>query len=132
MDSGHRVNDGNWHQVDVYFDTTRVRLMLDTCVHSTRPAFGSVEVEMDKCQNVTSVTAYNQLLNVNAPVQVGGITTATRLLLFNHLNVSHRLLSPFTGCIRSFVVNSHIYDLVDVHHSHHSHVGCYSSKATFK
>ena len=127
----NNLNDGNWHQVDIHFDTTQVHLILDTCAHSTRRRFGEVEVMLNKCQNRTTISSHHQLLNVNAPLQIGGVSTNTQQALQEQHNISfhNRPFVGFTGCLRNFVVNGHIYDLVEVHHSRHSHVGCYSSKA---
>lgn len=134
----NRLNDGNWHHIEVHFDTNRVMIILDHCTDMIQSRF-------DRCMNSTIIPSFGELLNVNGPLQIGGLYIDDRDLpsfsssttnqldklnpaIFNYYQTDQNIVG-FTGCIRMLQFNSHIYDMVHhVHHSSNSYVGCYSSK----
>lgn len=70
------VNDGEWHRIDLFWDTENVRMVVDFCktANVTESLDGTVfELDDSTCQARGSIPPYNQYLNVNSPLQIGGI-----------------------------------------------------------
>ncbi|XP_075675541.1 putative neural-cadherin 2 isoform X3 [Dermatophagoides pteronyssinus] len=208
IENGH-LNDGNWHQLDIQFDSNLVHLMLDACIHHVQHdqqqqrsssssslnnddqyrhyhtgSFSDIDrMTMEKCQNYSIITKFQHVLNVNSPLQLGGIelltttsimaskimsknvnistatSTTSSITDFNDDNVSIESILPpiimsalshqplpstlssstssirrkrivgFNGCIKNVIFNNHIYDLINVHHSFNTQIGCHSSQS---
>lgn len=70
------------------------------------------------CQAEGKIPPFNEYLNVNTPLQIGGIYE-------DHLDANHYrwkyipTKKSFDGCIRNLVHNSKIYDLGNPGHSRH-------------
>ncbi|XP_066975574.1 neural-cadherin-like [Macrobrachium rosenbergii] len=112
VNSTHSLADGQWHQIDLFWDTYKVRIEVDHCV----TAIGQEHTdEIDgifdtsSCQAVSIIPPFNRFLNVNGPLQVGGI----RQYSF-HRNAEQNKFIPngksFSGCIRNLMMNGHFYD----------------------
>lgn len=142
------LNDGNWHQLDIYFDANIVRLMVDGCIQDYNPnnISNHAYIEMlKKCQNYSLINTFHRQLNVNGPLQLGSIYQMVNggnsdvlnwlqsrigSLAPNdrHWTSSKRLLNGFNGCIRNVIFNNHHFDLINVHYSKNTLAGCKSSK----
>lgn len=145
------LNDGNWHQLDIYFDANIVRLMVDGCIRDYHPynISNHAYTEMGKkCQNYSLINTFHRQLNVNGPLQLGNIyqmVNGGNGDILNWLqsqiggfasNVANdrlwtsqkRLLNGFNGCIRNVIFNNHHFDLINVHYSKNTLPGCKSSK----
>ncbi|XP_059485823.1 neural-cadherin isoform X5 [Neocloeon triangulifer] len=120
------LDDGEWHRLDVFWDTENVRLVVDFCKSA-----GVVELEDglppefddSSCQARGIVPPFNEYLNVNSPLQVGGMfTEAIGQSLYNwqHMPVG----KGFDGCIRNIVHNSKLYDLAHPGMTRHSEANC--------
>lgn len=172
-DESSRLNDGDWHQLDIYFDSNIVRLVVDNCVRSAidpecqfqddrsdqnryhqTESFSSFSFDQQwdtmrcfkQCQNYSKIIKFHHCLNVNAPLQLGGIfelatgansekkvNKIIKVLeknLFNsneRIRLDHRQQNlGFTGCIRNLIYNNQVYDLINVHYSYNAQIGCHS------
>lgn len=237
IENGH-LNDGNWHQLDIQFDSNLVHLMFDACIHhfhverssslnndddlyhyhhqqqqqhyksSSSRYYMDIDriILMEKCQNYSIITKFQHVLNVNSPLQLGGIELLTtksmnvsKMMLknqeqkskftstdfnddddddpeksilppfimsaifnqplpsmessssilhsssYHHHYYHHKPPAPpspssstirkrivgFNGCMKNVIFNNHIYDLINVHHSYNTQIGCHSCKFNF-
>ncbi|MCL4133902.1 UNVERIFIED_CONTAM: hypothetical protein GTU68_064760, partial [Idotea baltica] len=121
------LNNGEWHRLDIFWDTQNVRIVVDHCIAAevyepedgNEPTFDSSE-----CQAQGMIPPFNEYLNVNSPLQLGGL--------------AHKLPDPvaynwqyipnqdqfFQGCIRNFIVNSELYDLTHPGLFNKTQMGC--------
>ncbi|XP_067623205.1 neural-cadherin isoform X2 [Eurosta solidaginis] len=120
------LDDGEWHRIDVFWDTENVRMVLDFCKSAdisemedgTPPEFDDMS-----CQARGQIPPFNEYLNVNGPLQVGGIyrDLFDPALYFWHYAPGAK---AFDGCIRNLVFNSKLYDLAHPGLSRNSVTGC--------
>nr|CAD7400327.1 unnamed protein product [Timema poppensis] len=120
------LDDGAWHRIDVYWDTENVRLVVDLCKSADveEPEDGSpLKFDDTSCQAHGIVPPFNEYLNVNAPLQIGGL----HLEQF-YPNMYHWQFMPvgkgFDGCIKNVFHNSKLYDLGAPGLSRASVAGC--------
>lgn len=105
-----RLDDGDWHRLDIFWDTENVRMVLDVCrfapIHE--PEDGSAALfNTTLCEAKGQVPPFNEYLDVNAPLQIGGVSHAAldpTHFRWNH--VPHG--KGFSGCIRNFIHNSKV------------------------
>lgn len=120
------LDDGEWHRVDVFWDTESVRLVVDNCRSADISELedGSApEMDLTSCQATGTVPLFNEYLNVNAPLQLGGMHTHDldpMAYHWDHLPPGR----PFDGCIRNLIMNSQVYDLAHPGLSRASEAGC--------
>ncbi|XP_048486050.1 neural-cadherin isoform X3 [Plutella xylostella] len=120
------LDDGEWHRVDIFWDTENVRMVVDYCKSAdiqemedgTPPEFDD-----SSCQASGTIPPFNEYLNVNAPLQIGG-------LYIEHFDPTHYhwqympIGKGFDGCIRNLIHNSKLYDLAHPGLSRNSVAGC--------
>ncbi|KAG8223170.1 hypothetical protein J437_LFUL000336 [Ladona fulva] len=121
------LDDGEWHRLDIFWDTENVRVVVDYCKSAdvTELEDGSPpEFEGNSCQAEGTVPPFAEYLNVNAPLQLGGLYVESGLDPAHFRWQSMPLGKPFDGCIRNVVHNSKLYDLAHPGLSRHSVAGC--------
>nr|XP_018903845.1 PREDICTED: neural-cadherin isoform X4 [Bemisia tabaci] len=120
------LDDGEWHRLDVFWDTEMVRLVVDYCKSAVISELedGSVpKFDSSSCQAQGFIPPFNEYLNVNAPLQLGGRhTSEINPALYRWKYVPHG--KPFDGCIRNVIHNSKLYDLAQPGLSQNSVAGC--------
>ncbi|XP_017854376.1 neural-cadherin isoform X7 [Drosophila busckii] len=120
------LDDGEWHRIDLFWDTENIRMVVDFCKSAeisemedgTPPEFDDTS-----CQARGQIPAFNEYLNVNAPLQVGGLYRETfeqSLYMWHYMPTA----KGFDGCIRNLVHNSKLYDLAHPGLSRNSVAGC--------
>jgi hypothetical protein len=121
------LDDGEWHRIDVFWDTENVRLVVDFCKSAdiTENEDGTMpEIDLTSCQAQGMVPLFNEYLNVNAPLQIGGLHMESALdpiqLHWQHMPLG----KPFDGCIKNVIHNSKLYDLAHPGLSKNSVAGC--------
>ncbi|XP_054165441.1 neural-cadherin-like isoform X3 [Oppia nitens] len=118
------LHDGEWHKVDIFWSKESARLMLDNCVGTLIDEVDPPKIDRSRCENITRIVGFNEYLNVNSPLQIGGV-------LIGHKPIDnyydwHYLPSKegFNGCIKNFIHNSITYDLGSPGSSERSEPGC--------
>ena len=105
-----RLDDGDWHRIDVFWDTENVRMVLDLCRFAPiyEPEDGSTAVfNSTSCEVKGKVPPFNEYLDVNAPLQIGGVSHGA--LERSHYNWDHLPHGKgFNGCIRNLIHNSKV------------------------
>lgn len=120
------LDDGEWHRLDVFWDTENVKLIVDFCKSAdiSEMEDGSTpEIDLTSCQAQGTVPLFNEYLNVNAPLQIGGLHMETLdpiQLHWQHMPIG----KGFDGCIRNVIHNSKLYDLGHPGLSKNSMAGC--------
>ncbi|XP_076032082.1 neural cadherin isoform X3 [Oratosquilla oratoria] len=115
VNTKNTLSDSNWHRIDIFWDTENVRVDVDNCFGAevTEPEDGSEPIfDSSGCQAKGKIPPFNEYLNVNAPLQLGGIAHEQfDPNLYNWQYVPHG--KSFLGCIRELMVNSKLYDLAN-------------------
>ncbi|CAG2162865.1 unnamed protein product, partial [Oppiella nova] len=118
------LHDGEWHRVDIFWTKESARLMIDNCVGTVVDEVDPPKIDRTRCENITRIVGFNEYLNVNSPLQIGGV-------LMGHKPIDnyydwHYLPSKdgFNGCIKNFIHNSVMYDLGSPGSSEKSEPGC--------
>ncbi|KAM7352395.1 neural cadherin isoform 3-T5 [Cochliomyia hominivorax] len=120
------LDDGEWHRIDLFWDSENVRMVVDFCKSAeiSEMEDGSMpEFDDMSCQARGQIPPFNEYLNVNAPLQVGGLYREQfdPSLYFWHYTP---MAKGFDGCIRNLVHNSKLYDLAHPGLSRNSVAGC--------
>ncbi|XP_044315523.1 neural-cadherin isoform X7 [Drosophila rhopaloa] len=120
------LDDGEWHRIDLFWNTESIRMVVDFCKSAeiaemedgTPPEFDDMS-----CQARGQIPPFDEYLNVNAPLQVGGLYREQfdQSLYFWHYMPTAK---GFDGCIRNLVHNSKLYDLAHPGLSRNSMAGC--------
>ncbi|KAG8330089.1 beta-catenin binding [Homalodisca vitripennis] len=104
------VSDGKWHRVDIFWDKEVVRMMVDFCQSAEiSEAENDTKTEIDdsSCQANGTVPPFNEFLNVNHPLQVGGrFVQSFDPVMYNWQSAP--VSDSFDGCIRNLALNSQI------------------------
>lgn len=120
------LNDGEWHQIDVFWDIENIRMVVDFCKSAeiieaddgTQP-----EIDLSSCQSQAKTKPFNEFLNVNTPLQVGGLYRDK----FDYVNAQWQM-NPigeyFDGCIRNIKHNGVYIDLAHPGLSKNTAPGC--------
>ncbi|XP_073987911.1 neural cadherin isoform X3 [Rhodnius prolixus] len=120
------LDDGEWHRLDVFWGTENVRLVVDFCKSAeiseledgTPPEFDDTS-----CQARGTIPPFNEYLNVNTPLQIGGRYVED----FDPTHYHWQAMpngKPFDGCIRNIFHNSKLYDLAHPGLTRNSVSGC--------
>lgn len=124
------LNDGEWHRIDIFWNTEEVRMVLDYCksafINETEASNTHV-VDFGNCQVEGTIPPFNEFLNVNTPLQLGGIYMDDFDPLLFHWQYMPSM-TGFEGCIRNFFHNSKLYDLAHPGLSRGSMAGCPKSE----
>ncbi|XP_073827125.1 neural cadherin isoform X3 [Musca autumnalis] len=120
------LDDGEWHRIDLFWDSENVRMVVDFCKSAeiSEMEDGSMpEFDDMSCQARGNIPPFSEYLNVNAPLQVGGLYREQfdPSLYFWHYTP---MAKGFDGCIRNLVHNSKLYDLAHPGLSRNSVAGC--------
>ncbi|RWS06307.1 Pt1-cadherin-like protein [Dinothrombium tinctorium] len=120
-----QLSDGNWHRLDIYWNTQTVRLVVDHCdgmaIDQNR------NIDKSRCENRTQIPLFNEYLNLNTPLQLGGMVVVLKNDLYLDLSFKWKYTPTkigFTGCIKNLVHNGYIYDLGSPGISTNSNTGC--------
>ena len=120
------LDDGDWHRIDIFWDREEVRMVVDFCSSAKVVELedGTATEFNDKaCQVSGKVPPFNEFLNVNTPLQIGGM--AAEQFEPTQYRWSYTPVGkPFDGCIRNIVHNSKLYDLADPGLFRNSKPGC--------
>jgi len=120
------LHDGDWHRIDVFWTRETVRMVVDFCkaaVVMEHEDGTPTEFDDSGCQVEGKVPPFNEYLNVNTPLQIGGM--AAEQFDPQQYRWSHTPLGkPFDGCIRNVVHNSKLYDLAEPGLFRFSKPGC--------
>lgn len=120
------LDDGEWHRLDIFWDTENVRMIVDYCKSAdiqeledgTPPEFDDTS-----CQARGTIPPFNEYLNVNAPLQLGGLYVEQ----FDPTHYHWQYMpvgKGFDGCLKNLVHNSKLYDLAHPGLSRNSVAGC--------
>ncbi|XP_017771131.1 PREDICTED: neural-cadherin [Nicrophorus vespilloides] len=120
------LDDGEWHRLDIFWDTENIRMVVDYCKSAdiaeledgTPPDFDD-----SSCQAQGTIPPFNEYLNVNAPLQLGGLYVEQ----FDPTHYHWQYMpvgKGFDGCIRNLFHNSKLYDLAHPGLSRNSVSGC--------
>ncbi|CAG2164912.1 unnamed protein product, partial [Oppiella nova] len=118
------LNDGEWHTIEIFFDTQTVRLMTDHCTDAVIYDSEPLKMDRTRCENVSTYQFFGERLNVNAPLQMGGVSHQPIDKYYNWTLRHSRI--GFTGCVRNLVHNELLYDFGSVFNSANSLLGCSS------
>ncbi|XP_047366877.1 neural-cadherin isoform X7 [Vespa velutina] len=120
------LDDGEWHRLDIFWNTETVKLIIDYCKSAEISELEDgtpSEFNDTSCQAQGTVPPFNEYLNVNAPLQIGGLYVEQ----FDptHYKWKHMPVGKgFDGCIKNLFHNSKLYDLAHPGLSRNSVSGC--------
>lgn len=122
------LHDGEWHRIDIFWTKETARIVVDNCMGIPFNDEDPMRVDRSRCENITQIVGFNEFLNVNSPLQVGGMyqkPSASQTSLFADANYYHLPTKQgFNGCIRNLVHNSVMYDLGSPGSYSNSEPGC--------
>uniref|UniRef100_A0A1B0FLR7 Neural-cadherin 2 n=1 Tax=Glossina morsitans morsitans TaxID=37546 RepID=A0A1B0FLR7_GLOMM len=120
------LGDGVWHRLDIFWDSETVRLVVDFCrsadIYEMEDGTLS-EFDDSSCQSGGVIPPFNEALNLNTPLQLGGLYRQhfdQTLFRWQYAFSS----KGFDGCIRNVVHNSEHYDLAFPAMARNSYPGC--------
>lgn len=126
------LHDGNWHRLDIFWNREKVRLVVDHCQGAQLDDRDPPRIDRSRCENETTLPMYNEFLNVNAPLQLGG-TKALVDQLDGYFNWKYQYTPVgFTGCIKNLIHNSVMYDLGSPGSYSNSLPGCQAAEESCK
>ncbi|XP_043475146.1 neural-cadherin isoform X3 [Leptopilina heterotoma] len=120
------LDDGEWHRIDIFWNTETVKMVVDFCKSAEISELedGSPpEFNDTSCQATGIVPPFNEYLNVNSPLQLGGLYYETfdpDQFKWKHIWAG----TNFDGCIKNLFHNSKLYDLAHPGLSRNSEAGC--------
>ncbi|XP_064094830.1 neural-cadherin-like [Macrobrachium nipponense] len=103
--------DGRWHRVDLFLETRSISVEVDHCMTAiVQEPHEQLKGMFDtsSCRAESQVPPYSRYLNLNGPLQVGGIRHYS--FQRNPKNTFTPSVQPFSGCIRNLMLNGHFYD----------------------
>ncbi|RWS30382.1 Neural-cadherin-like protein, partial [Leptotrombidium deliense] len=125
------LHDGEWHKLDIYWNKEYVRLMVDNCQGAEMDDRDPPRIDRSRCENGTQIPPFNEYLNVNGPLQLGGVVPLPKNELSLDLYFGWRYThtkTGFVGCIKNFIHNSFMYDLGSPGSHKYSTAGCEASE----
>ncbi|XP_077977634.1 neural-cadherin-like [Glandiceps talaboti] len=121
-----RLDDGRWHNVEVYRNGWEVNLMVDHCVTSVIEEYPTYSNEdTSSCLASGTLSGHNQILNLNTPLQVGGVAQESGFRYPTNIS----LTTGFDGCIRNIMQDTSLYDLGVPAHELNTARGCSATDA---
>ncbi|XP_049940787.1 neural-cadherin-like [Schistocerca serialis cubense] len=126
------VNDGKWHQVDIYWNHKNIRLLLDHCKSADVLEVKEISVPFfnrTSCMAEKELPPFSRQLLLNSPLQIGGIYWK---LLPTEMRMWNASPSPanFDGCLSNLFYNGQILDLSDSLLSKNTAVGCQHTESS--
>ena len=121
------LHDGEWHRIDVFWTKETARLMVDNCIGAhIDEEIDPPKIDRSRCENISRIVGFNEYLNVNSPLQLGGVLHKP---VENHYDWHHLPKKQgFNGCIKNFIHNGMMYDLGSPGSSHNSKPGCHPAE----
>lgn len=105
------LNDGEWHRIDIYWTREDIRMTVDHCRDARFDEDSEIpRMNRSNCESKASIKQYSEYLNVNSPLQIGGVFHKEYDKFYPLWKHKHTR-EGFKGCIRNFVSNSRTYDL---------------------
>ncbi|XP_071785719.1 neural-cadherin-like isoform X1 [Asterias amurensis] len=102
------LGDGKWHRLDVYRDGKSVEFMLDRCKSANiTEASSSTMQQTDDCKSTGVTPGDNKFLNVNTPLQLGGVDQSSAFTYPSEITFG----AGFDGCMRNVEQDGAVYDL---------------------
>ncbi|XP_028049562.1 neural-cadherin isoform X3 [Monomorium pharaonis] len=120
------LDDGEWHRIDIFWNTETVKLIVDYCKSAEISELedgSSPEFNDTSCQATGTIPPFNEYLNVNTPLQIGGLYIS-QFELTDYKWKHMPLAKGFDGCIKNLFHNSKLYDLAHPGLSRNSVAGC--------
>uniref|UniRef100_T1ILH8 Neural-cadherin n=1 Tax=Strigamia maritima TaxID=126957 RepID=T1ILH8_STRMM len=104
------LNDSEWHRIDISWEPELVTLTVDLCIDISANVYDgkSSVTERVRCEASGTPPGFNEFLNVNSPIQLGGVSHPT---LEKYKWQYQYNPNRFNGCIKNFIHNSEMYDL---------------------
>nr|XP_046911229.1 neural-cadherin-like isoform X3 [Dermatophagoides farinae] len=131
------LHDGEWHRIDIFWTKETARILVDNCAGIRFNDDDLMRVDRSRCENITQIVGFNEFLNVNSPLQVGGLYQklssagiSPLLANANYFNLPTKI--GFNGCIRNLIHNSVMYDLGSPGSYSNSEPGCQISEELCK
>ncbi|GFR26878.1 neural-cadherin [Trichonephila clavata] len=115
------LSDGEWHQIDVFWDRETVRLVIDNCQKAKIEDSDPPKINRSRCETKKDIIAFSEFLNVNTPLQLGGVH---HQYLTDYRWQHQHTREGFEGCIKNVIHNSEMYDLGSPGSSAASSPGC--------
>ncbi|XP_049790233.1 putative neural-cadherin 2 [Schistocerca nitens] len=122
----NNVTDGQWHHIDLFWNTKNARLVVDYCQSAVvaEAEDGTTFFNGTACQTEAKLPPFSEHLNLNTPLQIGGI--------YKHsVHSSHHKWQGrgnpegFDGCIRNIFHNGEqLLDLSGSRMSSGTGAGC--------
>lgn len=129
IENGMSLADGEWHRIDIFWETEQVRMVVDFCkyadIDDREATGGPPKFERSKCEAKGGTPPFNEYLNLNSPLQIGGVSHGR---LNYPWGVDHGR-AGFSGCIRNLIHNSVMYDLASPGLSRFSKPGCVQTES---
>ncbi|XP_071958951.1 neural-cadherin-like [Antedon mediterranea] len=97
------LNDDIWHTVEIRRNAQYVEMIVDHCSTAT---VTNDDIDSTNCKVTSTITGTSTLLNVNTPLQIGGVDQNSGWkypITF--------VASGFDGCIRNLIQDGKLYDL---------------------
>ncbi|XP_038077180.1 neural-cadherin-like isoform X2 [Patiria miniata] len=115
------LGDGKWHRLDVYRNGKDVEFMLDRCKDAAvAEASTSSSRQTDQCKITGQAPGDNKFLNVNTPLQLGGIDESPGFTY----PVDITFAASYDGCMKNLEQDSTLYDLETPGKAAGSEAGC--------
>ncbi|KPL94053.1 neural-cadherin-like protein [Sarcoptes scabiei] len=131
------LHDGEWHRIDIFWTKETARILVDNCAGIRFNDDDLLRVDRSRCENITQIVGFNEFLNVNSPLQVGGVYQkpsssgiSPLLANANYYNLPTKM--GFNGCLRNLIHNSQMYDLGSPGSYSNSEPGCQISEELCK
>ncbi|XP_055930136.1 neural-cadherin-like isoform X4 [Argiope bruennichi] len=115
------LSDGEWHQVDIFWDRETIRLVIDNCQKAKIEDSDPPKINRSRCETKSNIPPFNEFLNVNTPLQLGGVH---HQYLTDYRWQHQHTREGFEGCIKNVIHNSEMYDLGNPGSSAASSPGC--------
>ncbi|XP_067135660.1 neural-cadherin-like isoform X2 [Centruroides vittatus] len=115
------LSDGEWHQIDIFWERETVRIVIDNCKQAKLEDSDPPKIDRSLCEKIETIPPFNEFLNVNTPLQIGGVH---HKLLTDYTWEHRHTRVGFDGCIKNFIHNSEMYDLGSPGSYSNSEQGC--------
>ena len=118
------LHDGEWHHVDIFWGREDIRMVIDNCRDAKfEEDTDHPSMNRSNCEQRAAIKQFSEFLNVNSPLQIGGVFHREIEKFFPLWRHRHTR-EGFKGCIRNFIHNSRTYDLGSPGGSIDSTSGC--------
>lgn len=119
------LNDGEWHRIDIFWSREDVRIMLDHCMDAKFDDSQEFPLaNRSMCETKANIRPYMEFLNLNSPLQMGGVFHRDIDKYFVPLWKHQHTREKYRGCIRNLIHNSRTYDLGSPGTAIESETGC--------